>query len=439
MKTRPGRVLNDRYTLSAHIATGGMGEVWRAHDELLGRDVAVKVLRHEFAQHDGFLRRFRDEARHTASLSHPGIAAVYDYGEQDGSPYLVMELIDGEPLSATLARIGPIPLDRALRILADTADALHAAHHRGVVHRDVKPGNLMVTDDGRVKVTDFGIARAIGAAPITATGEMLGTAHYISPEQAAGELATPASDVYALGVVAYEVLTGQRPFAADTPIGLAMAHVRQPPPPLPSTLPSEVATIVMQALSKAPAERPADAATMAAQLRAASERTAVLPQPPAPRAPARRAAWLASLAVAAAVVVSVTLLRGGERESGSATSLPDAPPASTTVAPTSSAPTTTPAPTTAPATSAPTTAPATQQIVVDPAAYVGRKSGQVRSDLEELDLVVVSEPVPAGDARPDTVVDVTPSGELRPGDTVTIHVAEKSKGPKGKDRGDEDD
>lgn len=434
MSVQPGAVLNGRYTLREHIATGGMGEVWRAHDDVLGREVAVKMLKSEFADHDGFLRRFRDEARHAASLSHPGIAAVHDYGEHDGTPYLVMELVRGETLSDLIARIGPVPLDRALSILADTAEALAAAHARGVVHRDVKPGNLLLTDEGRVKVTDFGIARAIGAAPVTVTGEVVGTAQYISPEQASGEQATPASDIYALGVVAFEVLTGQRPFTADSPVALAMAHVRQPPPPLPPTLPADVAAVVHQALAKAPEDRPIDAATLATLFRDAAARRAAptLPQPSAPLRRTRSAPrWIGLVvaAVAAATTLAAFALSGGgdgtaTDPSGTTPPPPESGVAETTVAapPTAAATTTTTMPA---ATTVATTPPA---VVVDAASFVGRKRGDARAELEAMGLSVDERHVAADDARNDTVVDVTPTGELRPGDSVTIVVARKGRG-----------
>src|SRR5947209_8988563 len=196
----PRAVVGDRYELDERIAVGGMGEVWRAHDRVLSRDVAVKVLKPEYAADPTFLTRFRNEAKHTAALSHPGIANVFDYGEVDNTAYLVMELVHGQALSQVLAQEGPLAPDRALDIVGQAALALAAAHDAGVVHRDVKPGNLLIRPDGVVKVTDFGIARALDAAAVTQTGFVVGTAAYLSPEQAAGKPATPASDVYAPGL-----------------------------------------------------------------------------------------------------------------------------------------------------------------------------------------------------------------------------------------------
>lgn len=261
------QVLGGRYRLTSRIAGGGMGEVWRALDEVLGREVAIKILRREYADDPTFLERFRAEARHAANLSHSGIAAVYDFGESadGGSPYLVMELVPGEPLSAIVAREGALGSERTLDIIGQAALGLQAAHDGGVIHRDVKPGNILVTPAGQVKITDFGIARAANSVPLTQTGAIMGTAFYISPEQAAGGSVSPASDLYSLGIVAYECLTGRRPFAGDTPVSVALAHVREQPPALPDTLPEAVRALVMRLLAKEPAERPASAGELGRQ------------------------------------------------------------------------------------------------------------------------------------------------------------------------------
>ncbi|MDQ1715366.1 MAG: eukaryotic-like serine/threonine-protein kinase, partial [Frankiaceae bacterium] len=236
----PAVVLGERYRLEHWIAGGGMGEVWAARDMVLERMVAVKVLRPEFAEDPTFRTRVLAEARHAALLSHPGIAGVFDFGEADGTPYIVMELVDGETLAALLARTGALPVGQALSIVGQAALALQAAHDAGVVHRDVKPGNFIVRPDGVVKVTDFGIARALAGASITMTGNVLGTVHYIAPEQARGERVTPASDTYALGVVAWECLEGKRPFAYDSPLAVATAHASEPLPPMSDRIPAEV-------------------------------------------------------------------------------------------------------------------------------------------------------------------------------------------------------
>jgi serine/threonine-protein kinase len=237
----------------------------------LGRKVGVKILRDDLVDSPVFLERFRAEARHTAGLAHPGIASVFDYGEDRNGDqlvaYLVMELVDGKPLSKLMAEQGPLPVGMVLSVLAQAAEALSAAHAMGVVHRDVKPGNLLVLDNGTVKVTDFGIARAANSAALTEVGQVIGTARYISPEQATGGEATPASDVYSLGVVGYEMLAGTPPFTADNAGAIAMAHVHRPPPPLPASVPAGVSAAIAGALSKDPAGRPADARAFASELR----------------------------------------------------------------------------------------------------------------------------------------------------------------------------
>ena len=258
----PGVLLADRYRLRELVAVGGMGEVWRAEDTVLARTVAVKVLRPEYVGDDEFRARFRAEARHAAGLAHPGIASVYDFGETAERAWLVMELVDGEPLSALLSREGALGPDRTLDVVAQTAAALQVAHDGGVVHRDIKPGNLLLRPDGVVKVTDFGIASASNTAPMTRVGTVVGTAYYLSPEQASGRGAVPASDLYSLGVVAHECLTGRRPFPFDDPIAVALAHLHDPPPPLPDTVPAPVRQLVAQLLAKDPAERPGSGAEL---------------------------------------------------------------------------------------------------------------------------------------------------------------------------------
>jgi serine/threonine-protein kinase len=266
VKTASGVLLGQRYRLVRQIAVGGMGEVWEGYDDALARPVAVKVLRSEFAGDRGFLERFRTEARNSASLSHPNIAQLFDYGEQDGSGFLVMELVVGEPLSDLLEREPVLPTRRLLPILAQTARALHAAHLAGVVHRDVKPGNLLLGRGGRVKITDFGVSLARNQVNMTATGMVMGTAQYLSPEQAVGKPATPLSDLYSLGIIAYEALVGHRPFTGPTAVDIAVAHVNNPVPPLPPSVDKPLADLVMRLLSKEPGARPASGEELAAQL-----------------------------------------------------------------------------------------------------------------------------------------------------------------------------
>jgi tRNA A-37 threonylcarbamoyl transferase component Bud32 len=268
MRAERGYLVAGRYELADLIALGGMGEVWRARDLVLNRPVAVKLLRSEHAGDAAFLARFRDEARHAASLAHPNIATVHDYGEQDGWAYLVMELVEGESLAARLARTGPTGAAPVIGVLGQVGDALAVAHRAGIVHRDVKPANILLTPDGRVKLTDFGIAKAMGASSHTASGVVVGTARYLSPEQATGSTTSPASDVYALGLVAYEMLTGRPPFTGTSDVAIALAHVRDLPPSLPADVPPALSTLIGESLAKDPARRPADAATFAARLRA---------------------------------------------------------------------------------------------------------------------------------------------------------------------------
>ena len=263
MNPTEGTILGGRYALTGRIAVGGMGEVWAATDTVLDRAVAVKLLRRALSQDGDFAERFRTEARNSAALQHPNIATVFDFGEDDGTAYLVMELVVGEPLSQIIAERAPLSAQESVAILIQAAMALAAAHESGVVHRDVKPANILITPDGTAKLTDFGIARAVDSVPLTRTGQVLGTAQYLSPEQALGQSATAASDIYALGVVGHEMLTGERPFDTGSVVSTALAHVNQPPPPLPDTVPSGIRDVISAALAKDPADRPASGADMA--------------------------------------------------------------------------------------------------------------------------------------------------------------------------------
>ncbi|GGO06587.1 serine/threonine-protein kinase [Micromonospora parathelypteridis] len=294
----PGVQLGNRYRLDERIASGGMGDVWRGTDQVLGRTVAVKSLLPALLDDPDFAERFRGEARTMATINHPGVVDVYDFGNDQQIAFLVMEYVEGDALSSTLSRVGRLTPARTMALVAQAADALHAAHEKGIVHRDVKPGNLLVRPNGTLVLTDFGIARSDLVGQLTAAGSVLGTASYISPEQATGGVATPASDVYALGVVAYQCLAGRRPFEGDNPLDIAMRHVRETPRPLPADIPPQVRAVVERALAKDPAARWPSAAALAGvarqlkaalsqQARAAGNSGPVSAAPASPAAPGR--------------------------------------------------------------------------------------------------------------------------------------------------------
>ena len=264
-----GDVLGGRYRLVELLGQGGMATIYRATDAQLGREVAVKVLHPEYGRDPDFVARFKQEAQAAASLSHPNIVGVYDFGTDAVGPYIVMELVDGEDVATLLARNGPLPPRQAARLAAEVAHALAAAHARGIVHRDVKPGNVLVSSDGRVKVTDFGIARAWSDARLTLPGVTLGSVHYFSPEQALGEQATEASDIYSLGIVLYELLSGRRPWEGDSAAAVAMARISAPPPLVSAVrpnVPPVLEAIDRRALSPDPAARFVSAKAMAEAL-----------------------------------------------------------------------------------------------------------------------------------------------------------------------------
>jgi serine/threonine-protein kinase len=420
-----------------------MGQVWRGTDVLLGRPVAVKVLRSEFTGDPTFLARFRAEAQNAAALSHPHIACVFDYGEtvaQDGSgetlAYLVMELIEGRPLNEVIHSSGGLDPDTTLRILGQTASGLAEAHRAGMVHRDVKPGNILVTPAGDVKITDFGIAWSARSVALTQTGQVLGTPQYLSPEQAEGRLATPASDVYALGLIGYECLAGHAAFDGDNAVTIALKQVREEPRPLPEAVPAPVRTLVGRALAKDPAQRFPDGAAFLAAVEAvrdgrsidpapstvvapavAADETSAVPvgptgrgaararrhrapagSPPA-RPPARRrrsrvaVVLLPLLGLLAGAGIAAMVLQGLAGNGN--------PPAE---------------------------AAAERQdgtgVVLEEKDYLGRPADEVAVQLAAFGLTVKRETRQDADAEPGTVIAVQPAGErLEPGATVVIVVA----------------
>jgi serine/threonine-protein kinase len=276
-----GTMLGGRYLLQELIAGGGMGDVWRGQDTVLGRTVAVKVLLPALSDDPGFAARFRAEARAMAALSHPGIVDVYDYGHEDRTAYLVMQYVRGDSLRVVLNRLGQFDPEDAMQLVAEVAEALHAAHTTGIVHRDVKPGNLLIRIDGRLVLTDFGIARIAAGDGITEAGTLLGTASYLAPEQVTDGPVTPAADVYALGVVAYECLAGRRPFTGQTPVATAMLRLDRDPEPLPAEIPEPIRRVVERALARDPDARWPSAAAMAEAARVARAAAARAVEPAA--------------------------------------------------------------------------------------------------------------------------------------------------------------
>ncbi len=279
-----GSVLGGRYRLVELLGQGGMATIFRAQDARLGRDVAVKVLRPEYGRDPDFLARFHQEAQSVASLNDPRIVSVHDFGQDPAGPFIVMEYVEGEDLATLLRRNGALAARQAARIAADVARALHVAHARGIVHRDIKPGNILIANDGRVKVTDFGIARALSEAQLTLPGTTLGSVHYFSPEQVRGEQATAASDIYALGIVLYEALTGRRPWEGDSAASVAVARLSGPEPgpsDLVASVPRALDEIVRRALARDPARRFGGAGAMADALEAFLGGVSVAPVPPA--------------------------------------------------------------------------------------------------------------------------------------------------------------
>lgn len=449
MRPTSGLTFGGRYQLSSRVAIGGMGEVWQATDLVIGRTVAIKILKDEYLGDPGFLERFRAEARHAALVNHEGIANVFDYGEEDGSAFLVMELVPGEALSTILERERVLPTDKVLDIVAQTASALHAAHQAGLVHRDIKPGNLLITPEGRVKITDFGIARIADQVPLTATGQVMGTVQYLSPEQASGHPASPTTDIYSLGIVAYEALAGRRPFTGESQVAIAMAQINEAPPELPVTIAESVRNLVYACIAKKPADRPQTAAHLARAAQAlrrgdiagavaavpgieggeatftsilgapagstTSAVTRVLPsggrgttaeQPISGR---RRNPWtwplVAAVSVLAVALIAMIIFFVLSPNSGGG----DPTPSGTSTQ--SSTPT-------------PTTTPTSNRVNIDPDDYVGRPFSEVQQDLIDLELAVdqVDGPAAPTPEQVGTVVSLNPTGNVAKGSTITVRV-----------------
>jgi serine/threonine-protein kinase len=458
MRPTAGLTFGGRYELQSRIAIGGMGEVWQATDLVIGRTVAIKILKDEYLGDPGFLERFRAEARHAALVNHEGIANVYDYGEEEGSAYLVMELVPGEALSSILEREHVLSTDRTLDIVAQTAAALHAAHAAGLVHRDIKPGNLLITPDGRVKITDFGIARIADQVPLTATGQVMGTVQYLSPEQASGHPASPTTDIYSLGIVAYECLAGRRPFTGESQVAIAMAQINEAPPELPATVAEPVRNLVFACIAKNPADRPASAAHLAraaqalrrGDVRAAAasvpavlgaaaatdaatvlmpsatsaptQATTLLPSaststtqtveegPEEPKETKKRSPWtwplIALIALLALVLIGTLIAVFAQPKS--------APPS----------PTVTQSTPPAPKPSSPSPTPTSNTVQISEADFVGLTSAEAREKVQGLGMVADIEPgSPATTAdQVDKVYSVNPTGPLPKGSTVTLKV-----------------
>jgi eukaryotic-like serine/threonine-protein kinase len=271
-----GSMLSERYVLREVIARGGMGEVWRAHDIERDRVVAIKTLLPALSEDQVLAARFRTEAQAMAVLSDPSIVEILDFGRSNGTDFIVMTYVEGESLRSLMHRDGPLPADQVMSLVSQAASALHAAHEQGIVHRDVKPSNLLIRPDGRLVLTDFGIARMIATARLTVAGSVLGTVTYVAPEQITGDPVSAATDIYALGVVAYECLAGVPPFASRAAIAVAISHTRDDPPPLPEHVPFPVRRVVLRALAKNPADRWPTAAAMAS---AAARAATVTPRP----------------------------------------------------------------------------------------------------------------------------------------------------------------
>ena len=427
MKPAVGQLYGDRYRLQLKIAIGGMGEVWQAEDELIKRQVAIKILKEEYVSDPNFLERFRTEAKSAALVEHEGIANVYDYGEDSSSAYLVMELVPGESLSRVIEREKRLSDIKVLDIIAQTARALAAAHSRGLVHRDIKPGNLLITPDGRVKITDFGIARVGDQVPLTKTGQVMGTVQYLAPEQATGKPSTPATDLYSLGVVAYEALSGKRPFTGENQMAIAMAHINEMPPALPETIDPRVQNLVLSCLAKKPNQRPESATSLAIRAEAllrekrGSGHKATVQGPidpvtelistdtaPLPRGPIVWP-WIATLGLLGLITVVVLVAILSDPNATQPTPSPTPTQTQTEVEPTAEPE---PEPTDEPA-----------NVLLLRSEIIGQDLSEVTARLTELGFEVNAIPgelIAGDDPRVRTVYAVSPTGSVPSGSTIDI-------------------
>ncbi len=429
MKPAVGQLYGDRYRLQLRIAIGGMGEVWQAEDELILRQVAIKILKEEYVSDPLFIERFRSEAKSAALVEHEGIANVYDYGEDANAAYLVMELVPGESLSRIIEREKKLPDTRVLDIMAQTSRALGAAHARGLVHRDIKPGNLLITPEGKVKITDFGIARVGDQVPLTKTGQVMGTVQYLAPEQATGKPSTPATDLYSLGVVAYEALSGKRPFTGENQMAIAMAHINEMPQALPESIDPRVQNLVLSCLAKKPNQRPESANSLAiraeALLREKKGKPAVrsikeveddpvtelitTDTAPLPKAPIVWP-WVATLGLLGltAVVVIVAILSEPNAEDVVQTPSPTA----TQTQEPSPEPTEEPEPANEP-----------KNILLLRSDIIDQNLSDVTAQLTEQGFIVNAIPgelIPGDDPRVRTVYAVSPTGSIAEGSTIDV-------------------
>lgn len=429
MKPAVGQLYGDRYRLQLRIAIGGMGEVWQAEDELILRQVAIKILKEEYLSDPLFIERFRTEAKSAALVEHEGIANVYDYGEDTNAAYLVMELVPGESLSRIIEREKKLPDTRVLDIMAQTSRALGAAHARGLVHRDIKPGNLLITPDGKVKITDFGIARVGDQVPLTKTGQVMGTVQYLAPEQATGKPSTPATDLYSLGVVAYEALSGKRPFTGENQMAIAMAHINEMPPALPESIDPRVQNLVLSCLAKKPNQRPESATSLAIRAEALLREKKGKPTirsikeveddpvtelittdtAPLPRAPIVWP-WIATLGLLGltAVVVIVAILSDPNADDVVQTPSPT----TTQTQEPSPEPTAEPEPSDEP-----------RNILILRSDIIDQNLSDVTATLTEQGFVVNAIPgelIPGDDPRVRTVYAVSPTGSIVEGSTIDV-------------------